>query len=119
MTLRSRMVLQLTLGLCFFSAPLFLPAGTWRFWQAWVLLAILSFSSLIFFIYFGKRDPQLIERRLQTKEKITEQRWIIRWLKLVAFLAILIPGLDHLFGWTRNTFGDVHFLWCCLLQAWC
>ncbi len=52
-------------------------------------------------VYFLKRDPQLVERRLRTEEKIGEQKAIIRWVQLVFFGSLLIPGLDYRFGWSR------------------
>jgi protein-S-isoprenylcysteine O-methyltransferase Ste14 len=52
-------------------------------------------------IYFLKRDPQLVERRLRTQETISEQKTIIRWVQLLAFASLLIPGLDYRFGWSR------------------
>ncbi len=51
--------------------------------------------------YFLKRDPQLVERRLRTEEKITEQKTIIRWAQWVVFASLVIPGLDYRFGWSR------------------
>ena len=47
------------------------------------------------------RDPQLVERRLRTQEKIGEQKAIIRWAQLIVFASLLIPGLDYRFGWSR------------------
>jgi len=51
--------------------------------------------------YFLKRDPQLVERRLRTEEKITTQKTIIRWAQWVVFLSLVIPGLDFRFAWSR------------------
>ena len=48
------------------------------------------------------RDPQLVERRLRTQEKIDdEQEAIIRWAQLIVFESWLIPGLGYCFGWSR------------------
>jgi protein-S-isoprenylcysteine O-methyltransferase Ste14 len=52
-------------------------------------------------VYFLKRDPQLVERRLRTQEKTSEQRTILRWAQFVFFGSLLIPGLDYRFGWSR------------------
>jgi protein-S-isoprenylcysteine O-methyltransferase Ste14 len=58
-------------------------------------------------IYFSEHDPQLVERRLQSKETIGEQKLIMKFAKLIFFVAILIPGLDFRFGWSRRAFGGV------------
>ena len=51
--------------------------------------------------YFLKRDPQLVERRLQTKEKSSEQKTIIRVAQPIVFANLLVPGLDYRFGWSH------------------
>jgi protein-S-isoprenylcysteine O-methyltransferase Ste14 len=38
---------------------------------------------------------------LRTEEKISEQKTIIRWARLVVFASLLLPGLDYRFGWSR------------------
>ena len=43
----------------------FLPAGTLDFWQAWILLPVFALSIVWITVYFLKRDPKLIERRLK------------------------------------------------------
>jgi protein-S-isoprenylcysteine O-methyltransferase Ste14 len=66
------------------------------------------------FLYFYKHDPQLIERRLQSKEQISEQKLTVRLLKLVLFVAFL-PGLDYRLGWSRTTLDAVP-LWLMLFS---
>lgn len=53
---------------------LFLPAGSLRFWQAWIFW--LGFSLLTFFIaaYFLKKSPELLSRRMKYKEKETTRK---------------------------------------------
>ena len=57
--------------------------------------------------YFSEHDPQLVERRLQAKEKIGEQKLIMKFAKLIFIVAFLLPGFDFRFGWSRRTFGAV------------
>ena len=45
-----------------FAATLFLTAGTWKFWQAWVFLAMEFVPTFAGTIYFYRRDPKLLER---------------------------------------------------------
>jgi protein-S-isoprenylcysteine O-methyltransferase Ste14 len=102
MSQKTRIVLRFTVGLPLVLLLLFLPAGSWRFWQGWTFLAVTFIPGVLTFIYFYRRDPKVVERRLQSREKIGEQQWIVRSLKLVAFLAFLLPGLDYRFGWSRS-----------------
>jgi protein-S-isoprenylcysteine O-methyltransferase Ste14 len=88
-------------------ALLFVPAGTLDFWEAWVFLAIFFIPMIIFSIYYYQHDRALVERRMQNREKVTEQKWIMRFAFLFFLLGLLVPGLDHRFGWTRRWIGGV------------
>jgi len=58
---------------------LFVPAGTMRYWQAWVYLAIFMGASVLISLYLIKKDPELLRRRMSggpTAEN--EQRSITR-----------------------------------------
>ena len=100
-SLTTRLILRSLFAVIFVAVLLFIPAGSLRYWQGWVFMAILFLPMPITSVYFLKRDPQLVERRLRTQEKISEQKTIIRWVQLVAFGSSAIPGLDYRFGWSR------------------
>lgn len=82
-------------------AWLLLPAGTLAYWQAWLYLSILLMPMLAVLAYLLKHDPALLERRMRTREKATQQRRIVRISILIVALAFLIPGFDQRFGWSR------------------
>jgi len=102
MSLRTRLMLRFPLGLGVWAALVFLPAGMLRYWQGWTLLAMWSLTALLFGVYFYAHDPQLLERRLQRKEKLREQRRIMRWLFVFWSLAMAAPGLDRRLGWSQK-----------------
>jgi len=101
MTLESRLILRLSFGLVLFAAMLFIPAGSLRFWQGCAYLLVWIVPMLFAFGYFCKRDPQLIERRLQKREKVHAQKLIIRFGFVTWLIGYLLPGLDHRFGWSH------------------
>jgi protein-S-isoprenylcysteine O-methyltransferase Ste14 len=83
------------MGLAFF-----VPAGTFRYWQAWTYMAILGIPMLCFVAHLMNKEPELLERRMRTREKERRQKTIIS-LSLPVFIAVLlIPGLDRRFGWS-------------------
>ncbi len=100
-SLKTRLILRSVIAVIFVAVILFIPAGSPRYWQGWVFMAILFVPMPITSVYFLKRDPQLVERRLRTEEKITTQKTIIRWAQWVVFLSLVIPGLDFRFAWSR------------------
>jgi len=79
---------------------LFLPAGSLRYWQAWMFLATLFLPVGFVVSYFLTRDPGLLVRRMRLKEKEREQQVIVKLANLAFFLGSLVPGLDHRYGWS-------------------
>lgn len=100
-SLGTRLLLRSLIAVIFVAVFLFIPADSLRYWQGWVFMAILFVPMPIASAYFLKRDPQLVERRMRTEEKITEQKTIIRWAQWIIFASLVIPGLDFRFGWSR------------------
>jgi protein-S-isoprenylcysteine O-methyltransferase Ste14 len=96
------------IGLAFLFAVmavlLFVSAGTVHFWQAWLFLAVYFGASILISLYLIRRDPALLERRMRGgpfAEKEPTQR-IIMSITSIGFIAlIVIPALDHRFGWSH------------------
>jgi hypothetical protein len=73
-------LLSATLGLVAFGAMLFLPAGTFHYWQAWVFLAVFALSTWIPSVYLMRTNPEALERRMRvgpSAEARTLQRILI------------------------------------------
>ncbi len=85
----------------------FVPAGSIRYWQAWVYCGILFIPAIGICAYFLKSKPELLERRLRMKEKEKPQKLIVK-LSFIGFLiAWVLPGLDHRFNWSSVPFAVV------------
>lgn len=86
-------------GMVIVGLLLFLPAGTFAFWQAWLLIFILFVPMFIAGLVMMKRSPDLLRKRLNAKEEQTEQKTVI-FLSGVMFLAAFAAaGLNFRFGW--------------------
>jgi protein-S-isoprenylcysteine O-methyltransferase Ste14 len=83
-------------------AVLFLPAGTFRFWQAWALIGASSACPLGVAIYFYRHDPQALARRTLRTERIGAQKLIMLFSKALYAFCFILAGLDFRFGWTRT-----------------
>jgi protein-S-isoprenylcysteine O-methyltransferase Ste14 len=77
---------------------LFLPAGSFRYWQAWLLWSVFTLPTLFITIYFGKNNPDLLDRRMHVKEKSTTHKPPA--IFNLCFLCYVIPGLDFRFHWS-------------------
>jgi protein-S-isoprenylcysteine O-methyltransferase Ste14 len=107
MSLKLRLVLGMLTALVLAFAGVFVPAGSFRFWQGWAFLAAFLIPVVFTFVYFYLHDTEFLERRLRTKEQITEQKLLLKWGKPLYIAAFLLPGLDYRFGWSRSLVGVV------------
>ena len=87
-------------GLILIGCLLFLPAGTLRFWEAWLYMVLLFIPVAIVSVVLFIKDPQLLERRLRTRERQAPQIKIIAASSLVLLSVYLIPGFDRRYGWS-------------------
>lgn len=85
---------------------LFATAGSFRFWEAWIFWLQISALTLFITAYFLKKDPELLSRRRQTKEKEPTQK-IPSILAALNLSVYLIPGLDFRFNWSAVPFWMV------------
>ncbi len=97
----SKRVLRLALLIFIILVVIFFaPARTLRYWEAWIYIGIIFSCASLVVIYFLRHDPGFLERRLRTKEKVKEQKIIIRLAWLLFIPTFLIPGFDRYYGWS-------------------
>ncbi|MBR2026335.1 MAG: isoprenylcysteine carboxylmethyltransferase family protein [Alistipes sp.] len=87
-------------GAALMGAPLFLSAGTLHYRGAWLLLGLLMIPMLILGIGLLILSPELLERRLNSKEKRKKQSGVVRLSGLSFIVGFVVAGLDHRFGWS-------------------
>ncbi len=99
--LAALVVLQIVLLALVTGGLLFLPAGSWRYWEAWAYLAVtfvptvaVSFSLLV-------RDPEFLKRRMKWREREGRQPLDRILITVLYFAVFVISGLDHRHGWSR------------------
>jgi protein-S-isoprenylcysteine O-methyltransferase Ste14 len=78
-----------------------LPAGTLKFWQAYAYFAVLIAPMIFVILYFLKKDPNFLKRRMSMKEKEKQQKSIVLISTVLFIAGFLIPGLDHRFAWSN------------------
>lgn len=90
-------------GTVVFGAMLFLPAGTFNYWQGWVYLVVFALSTLIPTLYLLRTNPVALERRMRTgpvAEARPVQKVVIVVVGLSLVALIVVSVLDHRFGWS-------------------
>ncbi len=86
-----------------FALTIFLPAWTFDYWQAWIVVAVFFGCTLAVTVYLMKNDPKLLERRVKAGVGNEQERGqnIIQAFAGAAFIALfVISALDHRFGWS-------------------
>ena len=90
---------KFALGLIGIALLLFLPAGTFHYWNGWLLIAILFVPMFFAGIVMMLRDPELLKKRLNAKEDEAEQKTVIALSGLMFLAAFITAGLNFRFGW--------------------
>jgi protein-S-isoprenylcysteine O-methyltransferase Ste14 len=107
MNLQLQAVRRLVITLLALALLLFVPAGSPRFWQGWVFLAVLGTCWSYFFVQLLRHDPELVRRRLRAKEPESAQRLLLKLFSGLLYVGFIIAGLDFRFGWSQLRFGGV------------
>lgn len=92
-------ITKFLLGLILLSALLFLPAGTLNFANGWLFLALLFIPMFFAGIVMMFKNPELLKKRLNAKEKEGEQQTVVKLSGLMFIIGFIVAGLDFRFSW--------------------
>ena len=98
--LKRTALLRFLTGPVVLGAIFFGTAGTIRYWEAWVFLPVVFVPMALAVAYLIRRDPELLRRRMESREERAQQRAIQMVGGVVWVGVFFIPGLDHRFGWS-------------------
>jgi protein-S-isoprenylcysteine O-methyltransferase Ste14 len=92
------------MGFVLFGLALFLPAGTFNYWQAWVFIAVFTATTAGPSIYWAVRRPEVLRRRMNagpTAETRPAQKIIVASVYVWFAALLVVSALDHRFGWSN------------------
>lgn len=92
---------KLIFGLGIIALLLFLPAGTWHYWNAWLLLALLFIPMICMGVVMLVSSPELLSKRLNNKEKEQTQKHVVALSGVMFISGFLLCGFDYQFGWSH------------------
>lgn len=92
-------ITKFVLGVALVGLLIFLPAGTFSFFQGWLFMAVLFVPMLIAGIVMMFKNPELLKKRLNAKEKQAEQDLVVKLSGLMFLLGFVIAGLNFRFDW--------------------
>jgi len=88
-------------GLLMVGLLLFLPAGSFEYINAWLFCVLLFVPMLVLGAVLLIKAPDLLRKRLDTKEKEKTQKGVIALSALLFLGGFIVAGLDFRFGWSR------------------
>lgn len=86
-------------GVLLVGLLLFLPARTFDYPNAWLLMCVLFVPMLIAGIVMMIKNPELLHKRLNAKEKANEQSLLVKFSGLMFIVGFVLAALDFRFGW--------------------
>lgn len=87
-------------GLVLVAALLFLPAGTFHYPNGWLFIALLFIPMFFLGVFLLIKSPQLLEKRLQSKEKRSVQSKVVAFSGIAFLLSFIMAGIDFRFGFS-------------------
>jgi protein-S-isoprenylcysteine O-methyltransferase Ste14 len=84
----------------FISLLIFVPAGTTKFLNGWLFILGLMVPMIFTLLFLYFKDPELLEKRMNMKEKEDAQKKYIKISLFIYIIAYIIPGLDYRFQWS-------------------
>lgn len=88
-------------GIILVGALLFIPAGTFNYWNAWLFMGLLFIPMFIAGIILMFKNPMLLKSRLDVNEKEKEQKQVIIYSGLMFLTGFIIAGLNYRYSWNN------------------
>ena len=92
-------IIKFLLGVILVCALIFLPAGTFNYFNGWLMVGVLFIPMFLAGVVMMAVNPQLLRKRLDAKEKLKEQDLIVKLSGLMFMVGFIVAGLGFRFGW--------------------
>ena len=94
-------IIKITVGIILIGLLVFLPAGSFSYWNGWLLMGLLFIPMFIAGIVMMIKSPDLLRRRLDIKEKQSEQKAVVAISGLMFLVGFIVAGLNYRFEWMK------------------
>ena len=92
-------ITKFTFGFIIIALLLFIPAGTLNYLNAWLFISILFVPMFIVGITLMIKSPDLLRKRLNSKEKEAEQGILLLLGGVMFICGFVVAGLNYRFEW--------------------
>ena len=91
--------LKFIAGIILVGLLIFVPAGSLSYINGWIFMGILFIPMLVAGIVMMIKNPLLLKKRLNAKEKQKEQNLVVKMSGLMFLAGFILAGLNYRFGW--------------------
>ena len=92
-------ILKFSLGVVLVGLLIFLPAGTFAFFNGWLFMGILFVPMFLAGLVMMAKNPKLLQSRLDAKEKQKEQDLVVKLSGLMFLAGFIVAGFGVRFDW--------------------
>ena len=92
-------ITKFLIGSFIVGALVFIPAGTFDYWNGWLFMGLLFIPMFIAGIVLMIKNPELLRKRLNAKEKENEQKQVVALSGLMFLSGFIVAGLNYRFDW--------------------
>ena len=94
-------IIKFLLGVLIVGSLLFIPAGTLNYWNGLLFMGLLFIPMFIAGIILMIINPDLLRKRLSSKEKESEQKQVILYSAIMFLLGFIVAGLNYRYNWIQ------------------
>ena len=92
-------IIKYVIGVLIVGSLLFIPANTFEYWNGWLFMGSLFVPMFIAGIVLMIKNPELLRKRLNAKEKENEQKWVLLFSGLMFVSGFIVAGLNYRYSW--------------------
>lgn len=92
-------ITKLLIGMLLIALLIFIPANTINFWNGWLLMGLLFIPITLVAIIMLFKAPELLRKRLKTKETEKEQKAVVLYSGIMFLAGFIIAGLNYRYNW--------------------
>ena len=90
--------IKFLIGIILIGVLLFFPAGSLNYFNGWLFMAVLFIPMFFIGLIMVFKNPKLLQKRLDAKEKQKEQKLVVNLSGLMFIFGFVIAGLNHRFN---------------------
>ena len=87
------------LGVVILGLLIFVPAGSFSYWQGWLFMGILFVPMFVAGLVMMAKNPELLRKRLDAREEEKEQKLVVTLSGLIFIAVFLVAGFNWRYQW--------------------